>query len=108
MSAFRLVNVTPERRASVRATAEPITDKQADYLKKSFKVEDTRGWTKKEAGMVIGRLSERRKQGLCSTGQAKLISKFGYDPVGISIKDASKLIDEIKSNGWKRPGWVQQ
>jgi hypothetical protein len=40
--------------------------------------------------------------GLCSYKQAKLLSKHGYDP-NVSRDEASRLIDGLAKNGWRRP-----
>jgi len=45
---------------------------------------------------------KRRKEGLCTFKQAKLLSKFGIDASGLTFKEASLEIDRLSSNGWKR------
>ena len=50
---------------------------------------------------MIGRLIERSKNGKATYKQAKLLRRFGYSP-DTSMVEASKLIDAIAANGWKR------
>jgi len=38
-----------------------------------------------------------------SEGQAKVLIKYGYSTDGIDRNQASKIIDAISANGWKRP-----
>lgn len=48
----------------------------------------------------------RWKRKLCSYGQAKLLSKHGYDKAelrNMTAEQASVCIEAIKQNGWKRP-----
>ena len=52
---------------------------------------------------------QRWKKSLCSVKQAKLLIKHGYpDAANMTMKDASKAIDAIAANNWKRPGPIEQ
>lgn len=42
------------------------------------------------------------KQSGPTDGQCKVLSRFGYNPQGLTKKDASLLIDAIAKNGWQR------
>ena len=53
----------------------------------------------KQAGVVIKSLREKR----CTIPQAKTLKKFGDDPAQFNADSASKRIQQIADNGWKRP-----
>ena len=52
-----------------------------------------------QASAVIEDLKSKR----CTTKQAAILKRFGYDVAGLDVPKASELIDRIKANGWKRP-----
>ena len=51
---------------------------------------------------IIGAIFERREKNLCTLKQATLLKKFDCDP-NVSFDVASKTIDEIAKNGWRKP-----
>lgn len=53
-----------------------------------------------KAKRLIGEIIDRRKKGLCSFEQAKLLAKFGEDS-NVGFQEASQKIDAIRQNGWK-------
>jgi len=58
------------------------------------------------AKQLVGIMIDRWKNGKCSINQAKTLEKFGYEKTeasAMSFEDASKAIDAIAKNGWKRP-----
>lgn len=57
------------------------------------------GYSKRQAGAVIDKLSRTR----CTIGQAKTLRKHNIDPTGVGMDRASRIIDAIASNGWRRP-----
>lgn len=51
----------------------------------------------------------RWKNNLCSAKQSKLLLKHGYhDAPNMTMKEASKTIDALALNGWKRPGPIDK
>lgn len=52
---------------------------------------------------IIGELVRRWTNKLCTLKQANLLKKNGYDPKNMKMTDASKLIDALAKNHWKRP-----
>lgn len=56
-----------------------------------------------KASSLMSELIRRRRDGLCSLKQAKILRKYGIDGAGVGFERASELIDAIKSNGWRRP-----
>lgn len=55
------------------------------------------GYGKKQAGAVIDSLSKSR----CTVKQANILREYGHEPAGISMQEASRIIDGIKARGWK-------
>jgi superfamily II DNA or RNA helicase len=56
------------------------------------------GYSKRQAGAVIDSISKTR----CTNKQRNILIKYGHEPSGISMKEASKIIDGIAANGWKK------
>lgn len=61
-------------------------------------------YTKKQAGAVIDSISTTR----CTRKQAKVLKKYGINVDGVGVKHASRIIDSIASNGWKKPEVLPQ
>jgi superfamily II DNA or RNA helicase len=56
-----------------------------------------------EGRQLIQEMFHRWKNKLCTLKQARLLKKHGYETKNITMNDASKLIDALAKNGWKRP-----
>lgn len=54
--------------------------------------------SRQQAGAVMTKLRKER----CTVGQAKQLVRFGYKPEQFNADSASKQIDLIAKNGWKR------
>jgi superfamily II DNA or RNA helicase len=53
-----------------------------------------------EAKRLIGRMAERRDQGMCTFRQAKLLARHGYN-TNMTFEEAKRTIDQIaKDNNW--------
>lgn len=59
--------------------------------------EEALSYSKKQAGAVISSLGVKR----CTTRQANVLAKFGYDSKDFNMDEASATIDAIAANGWK-------
>lgn len=58
---------------------------------------------------LVNNQMQRWKMNLCTAKQANLLIKHGYpDAAKMTMKDASKAIDEIANNGWKRPSQIER
>lgn len=55
-------------------------------------------YSKQQAGAVIDKLG----QTTCSMKQAKVLRRAGIDPAGIGFQRASRIIDALSKNGWRR------
>ena len=81
-------------------THEPPSDPQRNLLEK-FGI-DPRGLTKKEANALISQCISNRKQGKATFKQQKILNKYGMGG-DITFDEASRRIEAIKQNGWKKP-----
>lgn len=82
-------------------TGRPVSDKMSEFLRN--KGVDPTLMTFDEAKGMVGKLIERTSHGWCTFKQAKTLRRFGYEPKGIRFSEASRLIDQIAGNGWRRP-----
>jgi hypothetical protein len=86
--------------ANVKETRGGLTDPQyALLLKLGVQPETAIRYSKRQAGAVIDSIRETR----CTIPQGNLLRKHGIDPDGIGMDRASRIIDAIAKNGWKRP-----
>lgn len=78
-----------------------LSDKQRGILQKQGINPDSIPYA--QAKQVLNELFRRWNNDLCTLGQAKVLTRYGYDVKEISRSDASKMIDAIAKNGWKKP-----
>ena len=52
--------------------------------------------------LLFNEIVKRRKDGTCTYKQAKLLRKYGYSGKQ-NFSEASKIIDDLAANGWKKP-----
>ena len=63
---------------------------------------DTAGLTFTQAKQLVGEVIQRYEERKCSFKQARLLGRYGY-PTDVPFAQASRLIDALAKNGWKRP-----
>lgn len=80
-------------------TVHPASQKQIDLLLK-FKI-DANGWSKPKASKMIGECFTRREKGLCTYGQGKTLTRYGYEVKNMTYKDAHETLNKLAANGWK-------
>lgn len=95
MCPFRVLGVTPPPRRQ----GDPSSTKQCEMLNK-FGVDAT-GMTRDEANKLQRTIFARMKAGQCTLRQARVLSKYGY-PTDVSMDEASRILDGLAANGWKR------
>ena len=85
----------------------PPTDKQIHFLENNgINTDDlkNRGMAK----MIIDRINDRRKQGLTTAKQIRLLENYGFKNVGLwKMEEASDMIGKIAENGWYIP-WTMK
>lgn len=62
--------------------------------------------SRNEATKLIDTIKDRRRKGMCTYKQAKLLSKHGLSP-DLSFEAAKEAIDAIAGNRWRCPEWVR-
>lgn len=83
--------------------ATPPTEKQiAKLMKFGLERAEINQMNRKQASSLLGKCIDRIKKGLCSIKQKRLLSRFGVNANGMTFEQASKEIDRIAKNGWKR------
>lgn len=78
-----------------------LSDKQAALLRRQGI--DPAMLTYAQGRQVIAELFKRWDGDLATLKQCNLLQKHGYDTRELKIADASKLIDALAKNGWRRP-----
>lgn len=56
-----------------------------------------------KGSQLIGALIERNQKNLCTLPTVKLLKRYDINGINYTRQQASKLIEAIKDNGWKRP-----
>lgn len=82
---------------------QPATDRQIEYLVQNGFDASTilcRGY----ATRIIDRIIQRKREGLCSAKQMKLLQRYGYEDVGSWSFDAAQAtIGMLAANNWRKP-----
>lgn len=83
--------------------AQAPSQSQKDTLEKlGIRADDVQ--TAGEADMLLGKLHERKMQGLATPKQIKQLEMRGFQNVGTwTFEQARRLIDRIAGNGWRTP-----
>ena len=63
---------------------------------------NTKNLTFTNCSQLIGEIINRQNAGQCTYKQAKILARYGY-PATTTFEGASKIIDAIAKNGWRRP-----
>jgi hypothetical protein len=96
---FDVYDVRPPRETNWIGIERP-TEKQLEYLEKKYGIDASKS-SKGEAGRLISQLKGRITQ-----GQMRVLTRAGYTPgeiANLEISRASRLIERVKENGWRRP-----
>lgn len=98
---FDILDIEPPRER-LWEKSDPPTAKQRAYLERNG-VDMQAVKSKRAAKKLIDSLIARQRYGRCTFKQAKLLTKYGYDPKKFTFERARTMIDLIASNGWQRP-----
>lgn len=89
------------------AAQRPATPEQLQEINEAKLGKPPIGISEAEARVMLKAVKERRKLGLCTVPQARLIERWGIDAKQLSFKRASELIAMVASvNGWNRVGSI--
>lgn len=97
---FDVLDLEPVREKFLNTGKEP-SDRQLEFL--AHKGVDPKGLSHTHASQVIGQLMKNQREKLCTFKQAKVLSRFNYDPKEITFAKAGALITAIAENNWSRP-----
>jgi type I site-specific restriction endonuclease len=78
-----------------------LTEKQRGLLLKQGINPDSMPYG--AAKQLVDELFRRWGNNLCSLKQAQILKRNGYETKDLKREDASKLIDALAKNGWRRP-----
>lgn len=99
VNVFDLLDVRPPWSAN-DVYEMPASPAQTDLLIKfGLPSNDVYKMSKRTASRMIGKLMDRRKKGLCTFKQARLLQKNGHSP-DATFEEARRIIDEL-SKGWR-------
>lgn len=96
---FDRISVEPQRERAWHKGRRP-TDKMQAYLERKGMWDKNLTYT--QASVLIQGLVDRQSNGVCTPNQGKILERFGYSKE-MTFKQASRTIDAIKLNDWKRP-----
>jgi hypothetical protein len=100
---FDVFDIEPWRERGWDKGRQP-TEKMLTLLEKSGI--DTRGLSFTEAKQLVGEIIGRFEKKQCTFRQARLLARFGY-PTDVPFAEASRIIDALARNGWRRPEPVE-
>lgn len=99
IDAFGVFNIGPERIAHAAKNTAPLTHAQQSMLARNGI--DIAGLPIGHCRALYNEVLRRIKSGRCTYKQATLLRKYGYG-TNVSFKEASRIIDTLKTNGWKK------
>lgn len=99
IDAFGVFNIGPDRIATAARNSAPLTHAQQTMLARNGI--DIAGLPIGHCRALYNEVLRRIKSGRCTYKQATLLRKYGYG-TNVSFKEASRIIDSLKSNGWKK------
>lgn len=102
VSPFNVLDITPQREPGWHKGRRPSEKMKAALQKFGLTSSEVERQSFTQAQQMMQAMIRRRKEGLCSYKQAKLLAKYGYES-NVSFAEAGRLIDAIAKNGWKRP-----
>lgn len=98
---FAMVGLAPAGEAGPRAT-----DRQLEYIERlGIKLDKTP--SRREASQLIDYWGARRREGLCSYKQARLLAKYGLS-TDLTFDQARAAIDAIAAAGWRCPAEIRE
>lgn len=97
---FDVLDVMPAREKAWHKGRQPSM-KQVEYLDK--KGVDPAGLSFTSASQLIDQIIKRQKAGMATFKQIKCLRRCGYDTHDMTFEQASKTMNELAANGWKKP-----
>lgn len=96
---FDVLQIVPQK---VRGwdSGRQLSEKQLNLLLRQGINPDSLPYA--QAKQIIGEIFNRWGKKQCTFKQAKILSRFGYE-TKVSMQDATKIIDAIAANRWRKP-----
>lgn len=98
---FDLLQIKPTTKTRAWDDGKTFTEKQAGFLRRNGIDPDSIPYG--QGKQLMAAVGQRREAGLCTLGQMKQLKKYGIPTDGVKFDHASKIIDAIAQNGWRRP-----
>jgi superfamily II DNA or RNA helicase len=99
VEAFSVLNISATRVAAAAKITAPLTVAQESMLRRNGI--DITGLPVAHCRALYNELIRRVKAKRCTYKQASLLKRYGYG-TDVSFREASKIIDSLKQNGWKK------
>ena len=99
VDAFSVFRISATRVAAAAKITAPLTAAQEAMLKRNGI--DTTGLPVAHCRVLYNEILRRIKAKRCTYKQASLLKRYGYG-TDVSFREASRIIDTLKSNGWKK------
>lgn len=84
-----------------RSAGTPANEHQREMLR-VYKIPVTPNITSSQALALLNHERNRRRKGWCTYAQGLVLARAGIEPRGVRHGDASRLIDALAKNGWRR------
>ena len=97
---FDLFDISPSGR-EMSDFGKELSLKQRHYVRLMGVDPDRIGYT--DGSKLVKEFFRRSEAGLCTAKQANILKRFGYDVKRMSKHDASRAIDALIKNNWRRP-----
>lgn len=107
VDAFSIFDVSPSREPGWHKGRKPTIKMLAALRGMGIPEPELEVMTFSGASQLLEEVGRRRKEGLCSFKQLKLLKKFGYEGEHTFV-EAGRLIDAIAKNNWQRPMEVKK
>ena len=82
-----------------------LSEKQVAFLQRNGVAVEGLSFT--QGHQLVGEIMRRRRDGLASYKQARILTRYGYS-TDMSFEEASRTITAIAQNNWKRPAAPQE
>mgnify|MGYP003111042656 FL=1 len=99
MNPFDVLDIEPPL-SHEEIDAKPLSPGQIGWLEKSGM--DTEMMSNAEQRKVLNTMINRKKRGLATPKQVKLLKRYNYNTTNMLFEDASALITRLADNNWKR------
>ncbi len=99
VSAFDAFDITPTHQRGWDKN-KVLSEKQRRVLLRQGINPDEMSYA--EGRQMVTELFRRWDKNLCTMRQARLLKSYGYETKEVTIQEATKLIDQLAANGWRR------